>query len=104
MHLANKILVKNSVKFCAEAQNNRNKVFYNPENYKVFFIKWHEQVGEMILRENRDEMKRYLQAQGISTERCDASHIRGWIQDALDMQKRVKEGRVNNIRRYSAVN
>ena len=57
----------------------------------------------MILRENRDEMKRYLRTQETKTERCDASCIRGWTLRAFKMRKRVKEGKVNNIRGYFAV-
>lgn len=55
---------------------------------------------EMNKRENRDEMRRYLRAQEIDAERCDASCIRTWILGALKMRKLVKEGRANDIRCY----
>ena len=103
MQRANKIIVKNSVQFYAEAQKDRNKVFHNQGNYKVFVIKLCEQVKEMILRENRDEMKRHLRTQETNVETCDASYIQAWILEALDMRKRVEVGKGNDIRGCFAV-
>ena len=96
----NKIIVRNSVRFYSAAWKQRNDTLHSPENYKMFVTNWYENIIDLINRENRPEMKRYLRQQEIDVQRCDVSYIRHWILGALKMRKITREEKVNDIRRY----
>ena len=76
---------------------------YDPDKYKSFVIKWYKNVKDMIMRENRNEIKRYVRTQDLNVETCDAPYIRSWILGTLKMRKITKEETVNNIRRYFTI-
>ena len=44
----------------------------------------------MIMRENRNEIKRYVRTQDLNVETCDAPYIRSWILGALKRERLPK--------------
>ena len=83
----NKILIKHSVIFYAEAWNHRNEMMHRPEYYKPFVTQWNENVKEMIMSSNRPKMKKYMRIQELNTENGDAAYIRQWILSSIEMFK-----------------
>ena len=71
----NKIIVKQSVLFYAEAWKNRNDIMHNQDNYRTFVIDWYNKVVALIERDNRPEMLKYLRAQRLNVDRCDSAYI-----------------------------
>ena len=60
IHLLNKIIIKQSVLFYAEAWKHRNEVLHYPETYRSYVIEWYNKVVESIENNNRPEMCKYL--------------------------------------------
>jgi len=58
----NKIIVKQSVLFYAEAWKNRNDIMHNKDNYRTFVIDLYNKVIALIERDNRPKMLKYLRA------------------------------------------
>ena len=73
---------------------------HDPDKYKLFVIEQYKNIKDMIMRENRNEIKRYVRIQDLNVETCDALYIRSQILGALKMRKITKEETVNNIRQY----
>ena len=44
MRKVNKIIVKTSVLFYSKAWTHRNEMLYNPEKYKEYVVKWHNNI------------------------------------------------------------
>ena len=76
IHLLNKIIIKQSVLFYAEAWKHRNEVLHHPETYRSYVIEWYNKVVESIENDNRLEMCKYLRAQKLEVENCDSAYIR----------------------------
>ena len=72
----NKIIVKQSVLFYAEAWKNRNDIMHNQDNYRSFVIDWYNKVIALIERDNRPKMIKYLRAQRLNIDRCESTYIR----------------------------
>lgn len=64
----NKIIVKYSVLFKIEVQKHRNEVIHDPEKIKSSMVKWHENMKNMIINEDRPEMKYHMRMQEINAE------------------------------------
>ena len=60
LNLLNKVIVRKSVLFYAEAWRHRNEVLHEPLKYKSFVIEWHKNIDDLINRENRPEMKKNM--------------------------------------------
>jgi len=103
IHLLNKIIIKQSVLFYAEAWKHRNEVLHHPETYRSYVIEWYNKVVESIENDNRPEMRKYLQAQKLEVENCDSAYIRHWILSTNEMRKKTKVEVINDIRQYFVI-
>ena len=102
-HVLNKLIIKQSVLFYAEAWKHRNKALHNPDNYWTHAIAWCNKVVESIESDNRPEMRKYLRSQRIDVDRCDSACMRYWILGANEMRKKTKREIMNDIRQYFAM-
>ena len=100
MHSINKIVIKQSVIFYAEAWKHRNEIKHDPEKCRPFVIDWYNKVVELIENDNRPEMNKYLRAQRLNVQACDNACIRQWIISSMDMRKKAKKERTIDIRRF----
>ena len=98
----NKIIIRQSVLFYAEACRHMNEVLHEPLKCESFVIEWYEKVVDVLNKENRQEMKRHLRAQDINVENCDNACIRQWNLSTMQMRKTSKEEKVNETRRFLA--
>ena len=90
--MLNKIIVRQSVLFYAEAWRHRNEVLHEPLKYKSFVIELYKNIGP--------EMKRYLSAQEINVGNCDNACTSQWNLNTIQMRKTSKEEKVNDIGRF----
>ena len=49
---------------------------HDPDKYKSFVIEWYKNVKDMIMRENRNEIKRYVRTQDLNIKTCNTPYIR----------------------------
>ena len=69
--------------------------------FKSFVIDWHKNIIDLIDRENRPAMKKYLRAQKINADRCDDACIRQWNLSTLKTRKMSEIEKINDIRMFS---
>ena len=103
MHVLNKLIIKQSVLFYAEAWKHRNEVLHNPDNYRTHAIAWCNKVVESIESDNRPEMRKYLRSQRIDVDRCDSACMQYWMLSANEMRKKTKREITNDIRQCFAM-
>ena len=100
MHTINRIIVKSSVTFYSEAWKHRNEVRYKPELYKEFVKSWYRNVCEMVEKDNRPEVTRFVKRQELDLNNCDSAYIVEWIKKVMHMRKKAKKEVLSNIRQY----
>ena len=74
--MINKVIVRHSVKFYAKAWQHRNDIVHDPIKCRSFVIDWCEKIKDLIIAENRPDMKKYLCAKELDVEKCDTAYIR----------------------------
>ena len=62
MHEIIKVIVRHSVKLYAKGWQHLNDIMNDPVKHRSFVIDWYEKIKDLILAENRRDMKKYLGA------------------------------------------
>ena len=103
MYTLNKLIIKQSVIFYLEALRQRNKVRQDPKKYREFIHNQYKNVKEVIEKDNRLEVLKYVRIQELNLEHCNVAYIQQWIIGILNMRRIVTEEKSNDIRRYFTV-
>ena len=67
---------------------------HDPVKFRSFAINWYKKNKDLMPKENRPDMKKYLHAQGLHVEKCDTACIRHWNISTLKMKKITKEEKI----------
>ena len=97
MHEINKIIARHSVKFYSKAWKHRNDIMHDLVKHTSFVIDQYKKIKDLILAENRADMKKYLRAQELDVKKCDTACIRHQNVSTLKKRKVIKEEKVSDI-------
>ena len=73
---------------------------HNPEVYRQYVIKWHENIKRIIINGKKPELWKYLQAYLIDAEKCKNRYIRKWNMATQEIHRKASSKIVQDIRLY----
>jgi len=99
----NVILVIHAVKFYIECWEHRNEIFHNETKQRSRMINWYIEMKEEIESNDPQQVQLFVRRTALDLNRCNTDTIRTWIQNVIELRKKVKKLPKGDIRRFYEV-